>query len=396
MPKRSRKPAPLARALLILLGAVAVVFAAGEAWRVSHSDAARLMLASRFGWGDPARITRMIGRQVHRGLESAGVPPESVHVSVGGRSRAAVRWRVGLPPAASALQLNYAITRAVEEGGGRVLAGREGPGPDGEYDVTLLIGLPRRPTHEVVLVREPRPREPSGEPPAKTPARLALVLFGFGDDPAQAPACFRMPQPFAVALVPGAPWSNGLFRAARAAQREVVLHLPLEPVNYPQVNPGPGTVLVTMEPAKISGLVRRDLDIAWPVSAVANHMGSMATQDMQVMTAIYRELHRRGVPFVHVQPAPGSVCKQLAAGEGVIYAEPDAVLDREAHGSETQSLEKRWKAVLERARARGKTIVFLRATPAALRWLPGALAPKKLGGVSIVPLASLLRRGAEL
>lgn len=398
MSKRRNKSATALLRVVLLLGAVALVaFGAGELWRLSHSDGWRLRLA-RFGWGDRARVVQLIGRQLRHGLEAAGVPRDSVHESVPDDGAVAVRWRIGLPPGGSALQVNYAITRALEQGGAEVLDGREGVGPKGEPVVTLRVGLPKRATHELVLAlpgHAARPAEPAAAAEPE-PARLALVLFGFGDDPEHAADCFRLPHPFAVAVVPGAPWSSGMFRAARAAQREVVLHLPLEPVNYPSVDPGPGTVLVTMEPARITGLVRRYLDTAGPVSAVANHMGSLATQDMEVMSAVYRELRRRNVPFLHVQPAPGSVCRSLAASEGVVYREPDVVLDAETRARDPRTLEKRWSAVLERARERGRLVVFVRDTPLARRWLPGALTAKRLDGVSVVPVASLLKKGAAL
>ena len=85
-----------------------------------------------------------------------------------------------------------------------------------------------------------------------------------------------------------------------------------------------------MKPDRATGTVRRWLDQSGPVVGVANHMGSLATQDMTLMGAVYRELRRRHLPFVHVQPAAGAVCRPLAAEMGVIYDEPDAVLDAEA------------------------------------------------------------------
>ena len=41
-------------------------------------------------------------------------------------------------------------------------------------------------------------------------------------------------------------------------------------------------------------------------------------------------------------------------------------------------------------------IVWLRATPRACAWLPGAAAAKRLQGVDLVPLSSLLARPSEL
>jgi len=202
--------------------------------------------------------------------------------------------------------------------------------------------------------------------------------------------------PFAVALAPGASWSGDLFRAARRASREIVLHLPLEPINYPQVSPGPGTVLVTMKPAEITGLTRRYIDQAGPVAAVANHMGSLATQDMTVMSAVYQELKRRHLTFIHLTPVAGAVCRPLASQLGVMYEEPGAVLDGEARRPDAKALDRRWDEVLAACRERGTSIVWLRATPLARGWLQRATEPKRLQGVDLVPLSSLLRRPAAL
>jgi polysaccharide deacetylase 2 family uncharacterized protein YibQ len=198
--------------------------------------------------------------------------------------------------------------------------------------------------------------------------------------------------PFTVAVVPGTKAGERVLRHAREREREVVLHLPLEPLNYPHINPGPGTLLVSMNPRRITATVRRYLDEAGTVAAVANHMGSLATQDMTVMTAVYRELKRRHVTFLHVAPAAGAVCKSLAADMGVHYAELDAVLDGEARQTEPRALDRRWNALLKDAHARGRMVVMLRATPTTRAWLPRALALKRLDGVSLVPLASLLEQ----
>ena len=388
MPKRSSHSASHRGAFLLALFTL-VLFGAGEALVLSRTDRGRLTAARYLHLGDPAWVTRLVGRQIHQGLDLAGIPADSVRESVDSRGEAPrVRWRVGLKPGASVLQTNYVITETVEGAGATVLSGREHPGKNGETVVELVVGLPRRPTHRIVLVR---PRAASAAESAR-PTRLALVLYGFGDEPTRAAEFFALPQPFAVAIVPGSARSDSVFDAARARQREVILHLPLEPLNYPQVDPGPGTILVNMRPAKIESMVRRYLEHAGVVSAAANHMGSLATQDMTAMTAIYRELKRYDLPFLHVAPAAGSVCKPLAASLGVAYEEADAVLDAEAKRNDPQALNQRWNDMLKLARRRGSAVVLVRASPLVRRWLPAAVSAKRLEGVSIVPLSAILRK----
>jgi len=388
MPKRRAKASGTLTATIVLAVAAAVFFVGGEALLLTRTDAGRLQAARWLHLGDEASVHALIAKHAREGLADAGVPADSIHETVTAGAEPRVHWRVGLRPRASTLQTNYALTRALEPQGAAVLSGHEAPGAHGETRVTLVIGLPHRPTHELVLVR-------AGHEAAKTQAllegRVALVLTDAGDDLAHVTAVLARPQPFAVAIPAGRPWSAAAFRAARQHQRETVLYLPLEPLGYPRSDPGPGTVLVTMGGSKIEGLVRHDLDEAGPVVAVANLAGSLATQDQSVMSAVYRVLRDRGLPFLHLAPAPGSVCKTLASQMGVEYARPDVVLEAARHAP-AKALDAGWAHALEIARRRGRAVVLLHASDAELAWLPGALTPKRLGGVEIVPLTALVRK----
>src|SRR5580765_1783712 len=239
MPKRKRSATtPSPRVLIALAVGALLCFLAGETWFLLSTDAGRLMLA-RFGLGDRARVTQIIGRHAHEALRLAGVPADSVRESVATRGAAAVKWHVGIKPEDSTLQTHYALAEELARCGASVLSGHESLGAHGESVVTLLVGVGDRATHEITIVRAVRQLQ-GGEPPA---GKLALVLYGFGDDLDAARAFMAIGAPFAVAVVPGGKTSDGEFKAAHSAQREVVLHLPLEPINYPQVDPGPATIL---------------------------------------------------------------------------------------------------------------------------------------------------------
>jgi polysaccharide deacetylase 2 family uncharacterized protein YibQ len=366
------------------------LFLLGEAWLVARTDSGALSFARWTGLGDRARVTQVVGRQLRAGLDRAGVPADSIREARGGGAR--VQWRAGLPPDASLLQANFAVHRWLEDKGIEVLAGREHAGAHGESELTLVVGVHGRATHELTLSRPAR----TGARDEPTSARLAIVLYGFATDVELAHRTLAAPLPFAVAIPPGLPHSGSLFHSARESRREIVLHLPLEPINYPQVSPGPGAILVTMKPSQVASLTRRYLDQAQEVAAVANLMGSLATQDVTVMGAVYRELRRQRVPFLHVSPAAGSVCRTLAAELGVDYDEPDAVVDAESRQKDAKQLDQRWKEILDETRLTGHRIVLLRATPVSLGWLPRALDPQRLKGVRIVPLSSILSHPAVL
>lgn len=391
MPKRSSKSRPAFAGVVILTVLALGAFAAGEAMKLTRTDAGQITAARYLHVGDRARVTQLVGRHIRIALQNAGVPPDSVHETVATRGEPRVRWTVGLRPRASTLQVNYAITRELESQGAAVLSGVEAPGRAGALEVTLVAGLPGRPLHEIVLTK-PGSAAAAAQS-MQSEGRIAVVLFGLGDDPKRAIESIQLEEPVAIAIPPGQSWSGAAFRAAHEHGHEVVLHLPLEPLNFPRVSPGPGAILVTMSASKIRGMLHHYLEDAEPVVAVSNLMGSMATQDATVMTAIYDELHRADVPFLQMAPAAGSVSRSLAAEQGVRYAEPDLVIDGEARRG-GRALEQRWQAALDLARRRGRAVVMLRATDRVLAWLHGALSPKKLGSLDVVPLASLMRRDA--
>jgi polysaccharide deacetylase 2 family uncharacterized protein YibQ len=170
----------------------------------------------------------------------------------------------------------------------------------------------------------------------------------------------------------------------------------MEPLNYPRIDPGPGAVLVTMKPLEVRRLVKRHLEAAGAVAAISNHMGSLATQDVRIMRVVYEELRSAHLPFLHVDPVPGEVCKQLSSDMGVSYRTATVALDREARTTDMKRLEKSWKQVLRLARERGSAVAFVRATPGVRTWLPRLADPARCPGVDLVPLSDLVPRPPAL
>src|SRR6266704_5684043 len=78
MPRRKRNPRSSA-GLVTLVVVALLAFAAGEAWLLLNSDSGRLKLARYFSYGDPAAVTRIVGRQARHGLAALGVPSDSIY-----------------------------------------------------------------------------------------------------------------------------------------------------------------------------------------------------------------------------------------------------------------------------------------------------------------------------
>jgi len=371
----------------IVAGAL-LLFLAGELFAWFVSDSGRLTVWRHLHLGDRAHAVRLIGKRISLGLDRAGVHADAVHTEARGGEGPSLRWTVALPREAPPLLVNHSVTRAVESGGAAVLSGRETRGADGALTVTLVVGMPGRPTHEVRLVR---PGRDDDDAPAPTPRLAVLLIASSEDDSLLVAACAR-PEVFAVGAPATGEGRSAPLRAAHEHGREVVLFMPMEPENYPRVNPGPATLLVNMSAGRIGQALRREVEVADPVVAVANLMGSFATQDEPFMTAVYEELRREQLPFLHVGAVPRAVCRPLAARVGAAYDEPDATIDGDARRGDVRAMDRTWDAAIDLARRRGQALVLVRLTPKSATWFARALDGKRLRGVELSPLSRVIRR----
>jgi polysaccharide deacetylase 2 family uncharacterized protein YibQ len=386
--RRSSQKEPRGPMLIgLVVAAALLLFLAGELFAWANSDRGRVQVWRWAHMGDRATIVRLVGKRIEDGLSRAGVAREAIDVSVVEGQAPQVRWKVTLPREGSPLLVNHLVTRAVESGGAQVLSGREAVDGTGALVVTLLVGAPGRPTHELTVTRPGR-----REDDVREPTRIALVLFASAEDEALLVSACARSETFAVASAATGEGKTKALRAAHASGREVVLLMPMEPENYPRNNPGPATLLVNWSAGRIEQGLRREVEVAQPLVAVANLQGSFATQDEMFMTAVYRELRRAHLPLLHMNPAPRAVCRALASKVGAAYDEPDLVIDGETRRGDAKSLDKFWNASLERLRERRHAIVMLRVNERTAPWLDRALSEKRLEGVQLVPLSTVIRR----
>lgn len=388
--------------LALLAGLALLLFGCGELWRWSRSDRGRVLAARHLHLGERAQVVRVLSKRIRAGLESAKVPPDALTEETIERSGGpALHWTVTLPPAGAPLQVNYAITHMVEEVGAEVLSARERWVEGGALEVTMRIGLPGRPTHEVLLRRPGREENPGkrakGDPGEPSPSpRIALLLTGLDEENRSLiQPLLDQGVPVAVAVPAAGPLRRPLLQMADRARAEVVLMIPMEPENYPHTNPGEGTLRVDMPKGKVEAEVRRYVTGVDRLAAVSNLMGAFAAQDEQFMRAFYDGLKREGQMFLHVSPPVRSVCRVLASDMGVEYDEPDATLEAPGKGDAQKSLDRQWTEALERATRNGQALVLVRVSPESLRWLTTRLGDTE-AGVSWVKASEVLRRPAAL
>jgi polysaccharide deacetylase 2 family uncharacterized protein YibQ len=156
--------------------------------------------------------------------------------------------------------------------------------------------------------------------------RIAIVLGGLGQASAETQAALEK-LPGGVTLVFN-PYTRDLpdwIEKARIAQHEVILAVPMEPVDYPREDPGPATLLTALSP-------RQNLDrLEWTLSravgyvGVTNMMGSRFIGAANELRPIVEVIKGRGLLFLETRAANQSAVGTLAQEFNL----PQAVNDRD-------------------------------------------------------------------
>ena len=106
-----------------------------------------------------------------------------------------------------------------------------------------------------------------------------------------------------------------------------MLHLPMEPMEYPQVNPGPGALLSKMTPDMLIEQLNKNIDNIPYIQGVNNHMGSRITADADKMNQIFTILKKKDLFFIDSRTAPNSQCRASARLLKIRFARRNVFLD---------------------------------------------------------------------
>lgn len=195
------------------------------------------------------------------------------------------------------------------------------------------LPLHRRPEVEPSPDRIPEFPTPDmrPQPPEKTPepAKVAIIIDDIGYDRAMARKLLALDPDLTFSVLPFAPHSRSIAREIQRRGNEMMLHLPMEPEEYPAVDPGPGALLSAMTPDELLLQLRKNLDAVPGIKGVNNHMGSRLTAESSRMYQIFTVLKKEGVFFIDSRSTPHTMGRPAARMFRLPFAERDVFLDHE-------------------------------------------------------------------
>lgn len=176
---------------------------------------------------------------------------------------------------------------------------------------------------------------------------------------------------------------------SRTKGHELLLMVPMEPVNFPQADPGPLALLVNQSPRTNVELFRTTMGRMTGYVGVINHMGSSFTTVEESMRPFLTEVARRGLIFVDARSTQYSKGAALSRGLRIPTVINNRYIDRDLS---PEAVMQQLTELENRARALGAAVGVGRVTPLAINtivtWSEG-LAER---GFILVPVTHITDR----
>ncbi len=156
-------------------------------------------------------------------------------------------------------------------------------------------------------------------------AQLALVIDDMGYHLREDEIILSMPKAISVAIIPSAPYAKHIHQQATAQGRDILIHMPMQPMNNMKIEEG--GLLLGMSQEEVARRVQMAKQILPNAIGMNNHMGSAATADSTLMHFLMAELYKHHLFFLDSRTIGRSVAGKIAKQQGVNSLDRHIFLD---------------------------------------------------------------------
>ena len=184
-------------------------------------------------------------------------------------------------------------------------------------------------------------------------AKLAIVIDDIGYRAKEDSAIFRLSKEVSVAIIPVAPHAKSRAEQAFAQQRDILIHLPMEPQSRQPLEEG--GLYVGTNQQQIDALITQAKALVPNAIGLNNHMGSRVTADSATMQKLMNALTQHKLSFLDSKTAGNSVAYLTAKNYGVRALERHIFLD---DSDEYADVQRQFNAAIQYARRHGIAIMI--------------------------------------
>ncbi len=157
--------------------------------------------------------------------------------------------------------------------------------------------------------------------------RIVIIIDDIGYDKKMAMEFMELNSNLTFSVLPFSPFGRNISEDLHSKGAEIMLHLPMEPVDHPNVDPGPGAILSAMAPDDLLDQVKKNIKDVPYVVGVNNHMGSELTTHSDQMNQIFTILKKENLFFIDSRTSLKSQGQASARLLKLKFAHRDVFLD---------------------------------------------------------------------
>ncbi len=167
----------------------------------------------------------------------------------------------------------------------------------------------------------------------KSKPEISIIIDDLGYDLKQAEKFINLKVPLTFSILPFSAKNKKIANAVHKNGFEVMLHLPMEPMEYPDINPGEGVLLTSMGPDTLINQLKKNIDDVPYIKGINNHMGSKFTTISTKMYQVFTIMKQKELYFVDSYTTVNSLCMPSARLLKIPYARRDVFIDHEKNKS---------------------------------------------------------------
>ncbi|MFA5903101.1 MAG: divergent polysaccharide deacetylase family protein [Desulfobacula sp.] len=157
--------------------------------------------------------------------------------------------------------------------------------------------------------------------------RIAIIIDDIGYDKKIAQEFTELNSNLTFSVLPFSPFGRNISEDLHSKGAELMLHLPMEPSDYPNADPGPGAMLSSMPPDILLEQLKKNIKDVPYIVGVNNHMGSELTTHSDQMNQIFTILKKEKLFFIDSRTSLKSQGRASARLLKLKFAHRDVFLD---------------------------------------------------------------------
>lgn len=220
--------------------------------------------------------------------------------------------------------------------------------------------------------------------------RVAFIVTGIGLDQSLSQAVLdRMPGAVTLAFNPYAGDIKAGLATGRSLGHETLLGMPLEPFDYPRQDPGPLTLLTSLDAGENGTRLAKLMGEGTGYVGVVAIMGSRFDSESQSLMPVLETLKQRGLMMVDDKPLDQSTVAPLAAQMKLPWAAGNAVIDAE---TDPAAIDQALAGLEASAKRSGAALGIGALSPALLDRLGPWLGSLDGKGIALAPASAVANR----